>query len=47
MRRRTPPTLEELGCSGNYFLVGDRIVAVTAEGMYGFRKSPGRRLSVL
>ncbi|WP_160168007.1 hypothetical protein [Haloterrigena salina] len=47
MRRWTPPTLEEVGCSGNYYLVDDRIVAVTSEGVYGFRKSPGRRLSVL
>lgn len=43
----TAPTLEELGCSGDYFLVDDRIVVVTSEELYGFRKAPAEGLTVL
>lgn len=39
-------SLEDLSCSGEAFLVDDRLVVVTDGELYGFRTRPGRRLSV-
>lgn len=43
----TAPPLEDLHCATDLFLVDDRLVVVSEEALYGFRKAPGERLSVL
>ncbi|WP_121741821.1 outer membrane protein assembly factor BamB family protein [Natronorubrum halophilum] len=40
-------SLAALDCSGDLYLVDDRLVVVTDDGMYGFRAEPGRRWTVL
>lgn len=41
------PPLDDLGCAGDLFLVGDRLVVVTETDAYGFRKAPSDGLTVL
>ncbi|KDE59943.1 hypothetical protein EL22_15310 [Halostagnicola sp. A56] len=38
---------EEPGCSGDLFALEDRLIALGDENMYGFRKTSGRRLTLL
>lgn len=41
------PALEDLDCSGDLFLVEDRLVVRRDDTLYGFYKQPGDRYSVL
>ena len=37
---------DEVGCSGELFLLEDRLVVVDGSDLYGFRRDPGRRLTL-
>ncbi|MCU4926230.1 PQQ-binding-like beta-propeller repeat protein [Halobacteria archaeon AArc-dxtr1] len=45
-RRWAVPSLAELGCSFDLFVVDDRLVGVGEDSLYGIRREPGPRLSV-
>ena len=41
------PPFPDLGCSGDCYLVGDRLIVVLNDDLYGFRTAPGDRVSVI